>query len=193
MTAPVKLTLHWYTYDELVAHVHTIDERSVVAAKWANWSTWLRDALSPILPSAYKGKKLSVLSGCIKDRLEDWAMVAKCSYMRPTETLYVRLTFAVDNVAHPDYTYVTDGEALQHLELQLEPAFAILSRYLKANESVPRIMCILELAKPIEGLSPDHAELFSRQHVYNPTTGNHIRTGMPFAVSVFLTYAPFDF
>ena len=167
MTAPGKLKLHQYDYDEIVSHIHSLEERSAIAAKWANWTAAAKDMVSNYIKISYGGK-LSDLSTNIKTRLSDWAIIPKCSYMRATKTLYVRLTFLTDNVAAPGHVYTDDAAALRHLELQLAPAFDILSRYLKATESVPRDVRILEKEESI-------------------------RTGMPLAVSVFLTYAPFDF
>jgi hypothetical protein len=189
-----NLLLHWDYYRRLAGHVHTLNERSALRTKLSGWLTALQDYTSATWDMTPSHDKLSDISAGLISRLEEWAIIPDCAYTRATRQLMVRLNFTTDNVVDPDYVYLNDDNLKVHVELQLAPAFDIIKRYLKVGEVGSRVIRPLELCRPVAPQDTADFMLTYREHYsLNSATGTLERVGMPYAMSVFLTYASFDF
>ena len=187
-----SLILHWDEYDKLNQHINDVAARSALRAKIRGWAITARDYAADTWDMSPKHDKLSDISSALSARLESWYIRPSCSYTKLTKQLMLRLNFLVSNVADPDFAYTDDAALSVHIELQLLPAFDIISRYLKVDEVDKRVIRVLELQQPRVSESK-YIEAFRDYYDWHVNTSTAERVGMPYAMSVFLTYASFDF
>ena len=193
MAIKYKLSLYWDEYEKLAAHIHTTEERSVISSKWKGWVTAIKDFTAEKTYTPPNFEKLSQLSAEIQSRLEDWAILCSCVYTRNLKHLQLKLTFSTENVMETNYQYCDDRNLMLHLGLQLAPAYDIIKRYLQTDEALVRTMRPLEMQRPFRINELKHLEVFNQYYRQDLDTKEDCRVGLPFAVSVFTTYGPFEF
>ena len=183
-----KLLMHWSDYARLASHMHSVDEKSVLKAKWGKWLISAKDFVTSITSDPPQFDKLSALSRELEKRLEDWAILSTCAYTRGTRQLHLQLTFVVSNVIDNNFVYFDDAQLLGHLSLQLSPVYDIVKQYLKTADPVVSVI------RPLELGAPQHVNELAYLSVFRSyyTSEDH-RSGMPFAASAFLTYGLFEF
>ena len=101
--------------------------------------------------------------------------------------------FVTTNLADPDYTYTDDHQLINHISLQLQPAYAIIQRYLQVSQVSLLNIRAMELRVPVTVLEKNFTSVFLQSYTWNEEKQKHIRAGMPYAMSVYLTYENFDF
>ena len=181
--------LYWTDYQQLSEHIKTVEEKSAVKAKFQNWVNAAQDFLGS-LPSS---GKMGDLSSEIKSRVEDWALIPSCSYTPATRQLQVRLVFATANVVDSAYSYSDDLDLVRHIVLQFRPAYDIITKYLKVGEAAVMYIRPMELRAPVTALEQNFASVFLKHYTWNEEKQKHVRIGMPYAMSVYLTYENFSF
>jgi hypothetical protein len=187
------LPLHWSDYAELAAHAHSLNEKAPMLFAIQSWYHSAHDYAADKLSMRPSSGKLSEISSALRSRLEDWAIVPTCAYTRATRQINVRLTFATENVVDPAFVYRDDVQLAAHLSLQLNPAYDIITRYLQVASSTIMAVRALEMRPPVTSSDMQYTGVYLTHYPWSEKEQKHIRVGMPFAMSVFLTYDNFDF
>ena len=186
-----NLTMPWHLYVQLAAAVSTSAGESDFKTRWNKYTAAAADYARDKLKSQPSFSKLSDISSGITTRLSGFAPLVSCARVEDLKQLQVQLTFASDTIVDVDYEYHDDTAFCEHVDLQLKPVYDIISGYLNTVEVGRRWFRPLELRLPAGLDGGKYFDVFDKLYTQDPVSGKYSRTGMPYAVAVFLTYTPF--